>query len=191
MGALLAFAPFIGFALVEKMLGIVPGLCVGTLISVALLARDRLQGRREINLLEAGSAVMFAALALLAIARGGDAWSLWQVRLWVDSGLLLLVLAGLIAKRPFTLHHARRRVSPEVAGSASFLRNNIVLSSVWTLCFAVLVAADLLMVLRPQTPVRLAIVLTVAALLAAARFTTSYATRMRREVDGGWSGRGR
>jgi FtsH-binding integral membrane protein len=179
MGVLLGFAPFIGFALLEKMLGVVPGLAAGALISIALLVFDRLKGQSEVNILEAGSAVMFTALVGLAFANGRDAWSLWQVRLWVDSGLLLIVLASIVAGRPFTLHHARRRVSAQVAGSARFLRTNNILSGAWALAFAMLVAADLLMVLHPETPVRLAIGLTLAALAAAAWFTKSYTTRVR------------
>ena len=35
MGALLGFAPFIGFAVIENLFGIVPGLVVGALISIA------------------------------------------------------------------------------------------------------------------------------------------------------------
>jgi hypothetical protein len=179
MGALLGFAPFVAFALVEKMLGVLPGLAAGALISVALLVFDRLKGQREVNILEAGSAVLFTGLVGLALAIGGDAWSLWQVRLWVDGGLLLIVLASIAVGRPFTLHHARRRVSPEVAGSSRFLRTNKVLSRAWALAFALLVAADLLMVLHPETPVRVAIGMTVAGLAAAAWFTKSYTMRVR------------
>jgi hypothetical protein len=179
MGALLGFAPFIGFAVVEKLLGVMPGLAVGALVSIALLVADRLKGQREVNILEAGSAVMFTVLAGLAFSQGGDAWSLWRVRLWVDAGLLLIVVASIMAGRPFTLHHARRRVSAEVARSPRFLRTNNILSGAWALAFAVLVVADLLMVLRPETPVRLAVVLTLAALAGAAWFTKTYTARVR------------
>lgn len=179
MGALLGFAPFIGFALFEKLLGVVAGLAVGALISIALLVADRLQGQREVNILEAGSAVMFTVLAGLAFSQGGDAWSLWRVRLWVDGGLLLIVVASMVVGRPFTLHHARRRVSAQVARSPRFLRTNNILSGAWAVAFAVLVAADLLMVLSPQTPASLAIGLTLAALAGAAWFTKTYTARLR------------
>jgi hypothetical protein len=184
MGALLGFAPFIGFAVIENLWAVVPGLVAGALISIALLVFDRLQGQREVDIPEAGSAVMFTVLAGLAFAKGGDAWSLWRVRLWVDGGLLLIVLGSIVARRPFTLHHARRRVSAEVAGSVRFLRTNNILSGAWALAFALLVAADLLMVLRPETPARVAIGLTVAALAAAAWFTRSYTMRVRKRQAG-------
>jgi hypothetical protein len=188
MGALLGFSPFIGFALVEKLLGVVPGLAAGALISIALLVFDRFKGQREVNILEAGSAVMFTVLGGLAFTNGGEAWSLWRVRLWVDGGLLLIVLASIVAGRPFTLHHARRRVSAGVARSARFLRVNNILSGAWALAFAMLVAADLLMVIHPETPVRLAIGMTLAALAAAAWFTKWYTTRVRSQHAGGDTG---
>jgi hypothetical protein len=184
MGALLGFAPFIGFALVENMWDVVPGVAAGALISIALLVFDRLKGQRDVNILEAGSAVMFTVLTGLAFANGGGAWSLWRVRLWVDGGLLLIVLGSIAAGRPFTLHHARRRVSAEVARSARFLRTSNILSGAWALAFAFLVAADLLMVLHPETPVRIAIGVAVAALAAAAWFTKSYTTRVRNQQGG-------
>ena len=176
-GALLAFAPFIAFALVEKLLGPLPGLVAGALVSIALLLRERLLGEREVNIIEAGSALMFSGLALLAWTGDSATWTLWPVRLWVDSGLLLIVLFSLAIRRPFTLQHARRQVSAEIAGRPAFLQANMLLSGVWALAFAVLVGADALMVLRPQTPASVAVVVTIAALLAAFKFTTSFAAR--------------
>jgi len=191
MGALLGFAPFIGFAVIENLFGIVPGLVVGALISIALLVVDRLKGQGEVNILEAGSALMFTLLAGLAFKNGGEAWSLWRVRLWVDGGLLLIVVGSIVARRPFTLHHARRRVSAEVAASARFVHANSILSGAWALAVAVLVAADLLMVLRPETPMRIAVWSSVAALAAAAWFTRSYAQRARGQRTGGDTGAAR
>jgi len=179
MGALLAFAPFIAFALLDRALGPVPGLAAGAATSVALLLRDRLQGQRELNVLEAGSALMFTGLALLAWTGDEAAWTLWRVRLWVDLGLLAIVLTGIALRRPFTLTHARRRVSAEVAASAAFMSANNRLSAAWALAFAVLSAADALMVWWPATPVSLAVGLTVAALAAAAVFTARVAARGR------------
>lgn len=181
MGFLLPFSPFIAFALVEKVAGVVPGLIAGALLSVALLIRDRRRGERDLNILEAGSALLFVALAVMLLAGGrgaADGWSLWQVRLWVDGGLLALVLASIALRRPFTLQHARRQVSPETAASAAFLRTNIILSGAWALAFAALVGADLLMVRDPQAPLALAIGITLAALAGAAGFTVWFAARV-------------
>ena len=177
VGSMLAFAPFVAFALVEKLLGLLAGLVAGALVSIALLARDRLLGEREVNILEAGSALMFSGLAVLAWSGGTEAWTIWTVRLSVDSGLTLLVLFSIAIRRPFTIQHARHRVSAEIARKSAFLRANMLLSGVWALVFAVLAAADALMVLRPQTPVWIAVVMTLGALLAAFKFTISFAAR--------------
>lgn len=179
MGAFMAFAPFIAFSLVEKTAGPVPGLAAGALMSVALLVRDRLRGQREINILEMGSALMFGSLAVLALIGDPEAWTLWRVRLWVDTGLLLIVAFSLAVRRPFTMHHARRRVSPDVARTAAFLRANDVLSGVWALAFAGLIVADALMVWWPETPVSIAVALTLASLAGAAAFTGWYAGRLK------------
>lgn len=178
MGILMAFSPFIAFAVVEKAAGPVPGLAAGALVSLALLIRDWRRGERQVNILEVGSALMFGSLAVLAATGDPAAWTLWRVRLWVDTGLLLIVAASLAARRPFTMHHARRRVPAAVAASPAFLRANDVLSSVWALAFAGLIAADALMVWRPETPVSIAIGLTAASLAGAAVFTGWFARRL-------------
>ena len=180
MGILLGFAPFVAFALIEKLLGPVPGLAAGALASIALLWRDRRRGDQELNLLEVGSALLFSVLTAIALLGDPAAWTLWRVRFWVDLGLLVIVLSSLAVGRPFTLHQARRQVTPEIAAGAAFLQVNRALSAVWAAAFAVLVAVDAWMVLRPGTPTAAAVGVTVAALAAAALYTRHVATRPRR-----------
>lgn len=178
MGALLGFAPFIAFALVEKAFGIVPGLACGFAVSLALLVRDFMRGEREINVLEAGSALMFGGLTGAALASQAS-WSLWQVRLWVDGGLALVVLLSIAVRRPFTVQHARHMVTPQVAASPAFLRTNNIISGAWALAFVVLAAADLLMVSRPEAPTWMGVGPTLAALAGAALFTRWYPRHVR------------
>src|ERR1700744_2065074 len=124
MALLLAFSPFLAFLAGEHLLGVVPALCAGCAVAVALLARERLRGARELNALEVGTAVLFGTLALAAVFMTGVAWSVGLVRLVVDCGLMLLVLAGVAAGRPFTLSIARTRATPERAASPAFLPVN-------------------------------------------------------------------
>ena len=182
MGLLLGFAPFIVFALAEKILGAAPALFSAALTSVALLLRDRLRGQREINLLEAASALMFGVLALWVMWHGSEPWSVWRVRLWVDGGLVLIVLLGMAVGRPFTLAYARRRVSVEVARQPAFLRGNQIVAGAWAVAFAVLTAADLLMVLRPESQTWIAVGLTLGALSAAAWFSRWFPSRAKRRA---------
>jgi hypothetical protein len=177
--ALLGFAPFAAFILIENLFGTVPGLVAGLAASLALLAWEAVRGHRTINILEAGSAVMFAGLAILAVSEGRT-WSVWEVRLYVDLGLALVVFLSVVLRRPFTLQSGRQAVSPDVAATTDFLRHNILLSSAWGLAFLGLAAIDLRMVAYPDTPARRGIILTVVVLAAAAKFTQWYVKRIRR-----------
>jgi len=98
---LLAFAPFIAFAALDRLVGPVEGMFVAFAVSAALLIRDWSQGRGA-KVLEIGTAALFGALGCYALL-ADPAWSLWGVRLVVDSGLLLIVLVSIAIRQPFTL----------------------------------------------------------------------------------------
>ena len=179
MNLLLAFSPFIAFVVLERLVGTLPGLLAGAEVSIALLVRDRLRGGGPVKVLEAGTAILFSGLALWAWLDGGQHWSIAGVRLRVDLGLLLIVLVSMALRRPFTLQYAREQVSADVARSPAFLKVNNVITGVWALAFALLVVADLLLLYVPQLPQRVAVVLTIAALYGAYKFTDWYPQRVR------------
>ena len=143
--ALLGFAPFAAFILIENLFGTLPGLVAGLTASLALLGWEAACGHRTVNILEVASAVMFAGLALLA-ASEHRTWSVWEVRLYVDLGLAVIVFLSVVLRRPFTLQSGRQTVSPDVARNRDFLRHNTLLSSAWGLAFLGLAAIDLCMV---------------------------------------------
>ena len=66
MAILLAFAPFIVFAVVERFFGPAAGLIAAALVSAALLVRDWMGAGRTPNL-EAGTFLLFGALALYSV----------------------------------------------------------------------------------------------------------------------------
>ena len=101
------------------------------------------------------------------------------MRLRVDAGLLLIVLTSIALRRPFTLQYARESVPREFWDSPEFLRTNDVISAVWALAFAVMVAADLVMLYMPEIPQRAGIVATILALVGAVKFTGWYPDRRR------------
>ena len=171
MAMLLAFSPFLAFLAGEHLLGIVPALCAGCAVAVALVVRERLRGAREVNALEAGTAVLFGALALVAAFVTGIAWSVGLVRLVVDCGLMLLVLGGVAAGRPFTLSIARTRVTPERAASPAFLRVNQRIAAAWAAAFGVLAIADVVLMLQPQWPLAVPIGISAVGLVGAFKFT--------------------
>ncbi len=171
MAVLLAFSPFLAFLAGEHLLGIVPALCAGCAVAVALVARERLRGAREVNALEAGTAVLFGALALVAAFVTRVAWSVGLVRLVVDGGLMLLVLGGVAVGRPFTLSTARTRVTPERAASPAFLRVNQRIAAAWAAAFGVLAIADVVLMLQPQWPLAVPIGISAIGMVGAFKYT--------------------
>jgi hypothetical protein len=104
------------------------------------------------------------------------------VRLVVDSGLLLIELVSIVIRQPFTLQYARERVPADVQASAEFVRTNYVITAVWALAFAVMVAIDLVLTWMPDLPARFGIIPTVLALVGAFKFTAWYPERRRAGV---------
>ncbi|WP_077002357.1 hypothetical protein [Variovorax sp. KK3] len=176
MGIVLAFAPFIGFALVDRFAGSLAGLATGAALSAILIVRDALGAGRSVKLLEIGTFVLFAGMAAWALL-GDPGWSVMGVRLRVDAGLLAIVLATMALRRPFTLQYAREQVPPEHWNTPGFLRTNMVISGAWALAFVVMVLADVGMLLMPEQLMRVGILVTIAALIGAIKFTQWYPER--------------
>jgi hypothetical protein len=177
MGILLAFAPFIAFALIDRLAGPTEGLVAGAVVSAGLLLRD-LVGGRTAKVLEIGTAILFGSLALYALL-GRPAWSVIGVRLAVDAGLLLIVLASMVLGRPFTLQYAREQVASEHWDAPEFIRTNYVITAVWALAFAVMVAAELALLTLPGVPRGIGIAAIVLALVGAVKFTGWYPDRVK------------
>ena len=173
MGILLAFAPFIAFAVLDRFFGATTGLAAGALVSAALLARDWLAARRSPKILEMGTFILFGVMALYAVL-GGPQWSVIGVRLRVDAGLLLIVLVSMAVRQPFTLQYAREQVDRGLWSSPAFIKTNYVITAVWALAFLVMVLADLVMLYMPDVPMRVGIFVTIAALVGAVKFTGWY-----------------
>ncbi len=176
MRILLAFAPFIAFALVAHFVGDTEGLVTGALVAAALLLRDFLSAGRSPKILEIGTVILFSGLAIYTVLAGPD-WSVASVRLRVDAGLLLIVLVSLAARKPFTLQYAREQVAKELWDRPEFIRINYVITAVWAGAFAVMVLADLLLLYVPEVPAGVGLFLTVAAIVAAVKFTSWYPKR--------------
>jgi hypothetical protein len=173
MGTLLAFAPFIVFALIDRLVGATEGLIAAAVVSAALLIRDWVAPGRSPKILEIGTVLLFSGMAIYAMTVD-TAWSIVGVRLRVDLGLLVIVLVSLALQRPFTLQYAREQTPPEIWNSPRFVRTNYVITAVWALAFAVLVLADLVLLYVPALPPRVGIIATIAALVGAIKFTGWY-----------------
>jgi hypothetical protein len=138
---------------------------LGAVVSAGLRLRDCIGGRTA-KVLEIGAAILFGGLALYALL-GRPAWSVIGVRLAVDTGLLVIVLASIVMGRPFTLQYAREQVAPEHWDTPEFVRANYV------------VAAELALLTLPGMSPRIGIVAIVLALIGAVKFTRWYPDRVK------------
>jgi hypothetical protein len=182
MGMLLAFAPFFAFVVIERLVGVPAGLAAGAAVSASLLLRDAVSRTRRVKVLEIGTFLLFGGLALFAWLPGTVQWSIAAVRLRVDAGLLLIVLASILIGRPFTLQYAREQVSVELWSSPLFVRTNYVITGAWAAAFAVMVVADLALTYLPDLPRQISIIATVAAIVGAVKFTGWYPQRHERRA---------
>jgi hypothetical protein len=177
MGILLAFAPFIAFAAVDRLSRPIAGLAAGAIVSIGLLARDWLTPGRSPKTLEIGTTFLFTGLTLYAALGPGADWSVIGVRLCVDGGLLLIVLISMAIGRPFTLEYARERVSSEYWNNPEFRRVNYVITAIWAAAFAVMVIAEAALLYVPDLSPRIGIIVIVLALIGAVKFTGWYPER--------------
>lgn len=171
----LLFAPFIVFVILERMLGATTGLVAAALTSAVLIGKDLIVGRKP-KVLEAGTLILFAGLALYT-AMAHPNWSVIAVRLRVDAGLLLVVVASIALKRPFTLQYAREQVASEFWSDPAFVRTNYVITSVWALAFALMVAAEAAILYVPSIPQKVGIWTAILVIYGAFRFTVDYPKR--------------
>ena len=175
MGMLLAFAPFFIFVLIERTVGVGAGLIAASIVAAILLARDIVL-RKGIKILDIGALALFGGLAIYALSVRPD-WSVIAVRLRVDLGLFLIVLASMVLRRPFTLQYAREQVPEEFWGSQEFVRTNYVITAAWAAAFAIMVIAEACIVYVPSVPRRLGLLVTIFAIVAAVKFTSWYPDR--------------
>jgi hypothetical protein len=178
MGILLAFAPFIVFAILDRLVGPIWSLGAGTAVSAALLLRDLIRPGRKPKILEMGTFLLFGGLTIYMLVRGSSL-SVIGVRVCVDAGLLIIVLVSMALRRPFTLQYAREEVAPELWSTPGFLHVNYVISGAWAVAFVLMVAAELALLYAPQIPRRVGIIVIVAALVGAVKFTGWYPSRNR------------
>lgn len=183
MNILLAFAPFLAFALVDRALGSLDGLVAGAIVSLVMLGRDTFLSRKSPKVLEVGTFILFCALAVWFCLFRPE-WSVVNVRLRVDLGLLLIVLISMLIRQPFTLQYAREGTPRDLWSNSTFIRTNYVITAVWAAAFAVLVFADLLWVLRPDLSPRIGVWATIAALIGAVKFTSWYPKSLHRNESG-------
>jgi hypothetical protein len=180
VGLLLGLSPFLAFFFMMRLVSPIAGLLGALLVSGMLCAVAHQRGK-SIKVLEFGSLILFAILALYTFVAAPQ-WTVATVRLAVDSGLLAITVVSLVIGRPFTIQYAREQVSEQFWDSPQFIAANRMISTAWVVAFAVLVAADAAAEYMPSLPVWVDIAASIAALLAAGAFTIWYPAAVRRRA---------
>ncbi len=180
MNILLGFAPYVAFFLVLHAASAEAGLWAALAVAAANAGLGWVR-TGSLKVLEVGTIILFAGLAIFTRAENWT-WSVMAVRLAVDAGLLLIVLVSLAIGRPFTLQYARERVPEQYWRTPLFLAINSRITWAWALAFAGMVGAHAAVVFVSAVPVWADLVVTIAALAAALRFTTWYPAQARRKA---------
>jgi hypothetical protein len=181
MSMLWSFSPFIVFAVFTRYLPVTVALFSGGAVAAWLIVRDRMRHARSPKVLDLGTVILFFGLGVYVLGMGGD-WSIFEVRLAVDGGLLAIALISMLIGQPFTLQYAREQVSPEVAAHPVFRTVNYQLTGVWALAFLVMTVADFIMARVSAVPLWVGIAMTIAALAGAMWFTRWYPMYRRSQV---------
>lgn len=182
MGILPAFAPFLVFGVVDRFVGPTEGLIAASVTSAALIARDWQTPGRSPKILEIGTFVLIAGLGIYTLI-AKPAWSVVGVRLCVDAGLLLIILVSMAIRKPFTLQYARESVPKEHWDSPVFVRTNYVISAAWALAFVAIIVAELVLIYIPSVNHRVGVIVIVAALVGAVKFSGWYPSRVARTAS--------
>ncbi|MGD3105241.1 hypothetical protein [Streptomyces sp. YGL11-2] len=177
MSYLRGFIPWLVFAGVSSA-GWQWGALAGLAASAVLLIADRAAGLSlEARLLDYGTIVYFAGLAVLAFARPDSGLKVYSGALSVG-WLALIAWVSIAVQRPFTLAIARRMAPPEVWRMPLFHRINVVLTAAWALSFTVTAIAQVVIAASGMSAV-FSILVQIAAFVLPVRFTATYPERAR------------
>ncbi|QNE20248.1 hypothetical protein F1D05_22955 [Kribbella qitaiheensis] len=139
MSYLRTFAPWIVYAVIPSAHWNWAAL-IALVLSLGLIAQQTRAGRTlDAQIIELGSAVFFAVITVVAFTSPHSALHPYTPAL---SSATLAVIAGvsLALRKPFTLGIAKQTTPREIWNQPLFVRTNVIITAVWTACFAVTAA---------------------------------------------------
>jgi hypothetical protein len=180
MSYLLTFAPWIVYALISgdspssKLWGALGGLVVSVVVVAAALRRG---SRADALIIEIGSGVFFAALAVVAFVFPGSVLLDYATAL-SSAALAVIAWVSLAIRRPFTLGIAKRSTPPTVWDRPLFRRTNVIITTVWATSFTLSALVLAVVVGQGGGTLARAVVQTIAFVIPMV-FTVRYATAVR------------
>ncbi|RJO70039.1 hypothetical protein D5S18_29730 [Nocardia panacis] len=174
MSYLRTFAPWVVYALVPDRFWQWGALAALVLSLVEIARRTRAGHRLDALILDAGTALFFVALTVLAFAVPNSPLHAYGAA--ASNGVLALIAGVSIAVRvPFTLGIAKQTTPREIWDHPIFLRMNYLITAVWTASFAL---GALALVLLAHSGAALRIPTQVAAFAIPMIFTIRYVAHM-------------
>lgn len=134
MEALVGFAPWIVFWVVAGFDSFEPAAIAALLTSVLILLPDALH--RRVKVLDAGTLIAFAVLALMGLT-AERAWFARYAAPLSNGALALVMLVSALIHQPFVLQYAREGRPRETWQEPHFVRACYVITWVWIVAMAV------------------------------------------------------
>jgi hypothetical protein len=173
MTIFLILAPYGAFAILMMVTSTVVSLFATAAICLATIAIDHFVRRRSIKILAAGSVVTFAAVGCYVLLIDAGV-SISAVKFSVDAGVLLIILASIAIRRPFTLQYALEEVDAETARIPGFIHANYVITWVWAASMLAMMLGNVTLIYVPGLPIWLSLLVAFAARNSAVYFTRWY-----------------
>jgi len=129
MMMLISFMPWFLFWILALQARIESAAIVGFLTAVAIVIKNRRQGR-SIKSLQIGTLVFFVLLGISVSIFGKEILA-HNIDLIGNSAILIIVFVTIVIGRPFSLEFMRERVEKRFWGDRGFLRANYFISWLW------------------------------------------------------------
>jgi hypothetical protein len=173
MTIFLILAPYGAFALLMMLAPAAVSLFATVAICLATIAVERFVRGRSLKILPSGAVVTFAAVGSYVLLVD-PAMSTSAVKFSVDVGMLLVILASIAIRRPFTLQYALEEVDAETAKLPGFIRANYIISWVWAASMVAMMVGNIALIYVPGLPIWSSLLVAFAARNSAVYFTKWY-----------------
>lgn len=172
MTLFLILAPYGVFASLMLVSSALASVIAAAVVCLAVIVLDAVRGR-TLKILGAGSALLFAAIALYLVVVN-PALAASEVKLAVDTGILIISAGSMLIRYPFSLQYALESVHPETAAMPGFVRANYMITGAWTAAALLMVLSNLALLYVPGLPIWTSLVIAAAARNSAIYFTKWY-----------------
>jgi hypothetical protein len=172
MTIFLILAPYGAFAALLLVTSSTVSLFAAGAICLAVIGFDLMRGL-SIKILGVGSVITFAAVGLY-VSFIDQHLGTASVRFAVDTGIFLVSLGSILARRPFTLQYAREVVDADMARQPGFLRVNYIITWAWTIAALLMMIGNIAILYVPSLPLWTGLLIAFAARNSAVFFTKWY-----------------